>query len=136
MTRQEAVEELIAGVRRLQAEVERLEAELAEAREILSRRFRQADAKPALDVDAVAKEISVAWHNHCPSRTTVREAAAHVLRAHFTHTPTPPRDETLAAAVARVERETRWKCAARVREHMEWDIKDWNGLADRLERGE
>lgn len=48
-----------------------------------------------------------------------------------------PVDELLVAAVARVERETRAKCAAMVRDCMQWwGVTEWPELADRMERGE
>ena len=110
---------------------------------VLRRHFRQAadPPNPALDVEAVARE---AREHYLNTPDNMNESVVKVLRRHCTDAPAQPlqkmqqfapADETLAAAVARVERETRAKCAEMV--------MDWNPcnetrrmLADRMERGE
>lgn len=110
---------------------------------VLARHFREAAearVKPTLDVEAVAKEISNRYHVH--GFCTVREAAIHVLRDRCADTTNQPLqnmqqlpDETLAAAVARVERETRRECAAKLRPWRELSQK-MDAVLDAMERGE
>lgn len=171
------VDTLVAENARLTEEVERLKAQLAEARRqpvrllpeitsgivyemhkdwlaascrqsqadiyniVLRRHFREAAearTKPTLDVEAVVAEMQDTYDKR-PS-LNFADAARLVLRRHLTDVPAPPADETLAAAVNRVERETQrstWrKCAERIRAHRTRGCTDWDGLANAMERGE
>ena len=109
---------------------------------LFTRWFREAAearVRPTVDVEAVMQRV-VAYRRQAESLPW-RECLRRALVDYTSDAPAPAADETLAAAVARVQAETRAKCAAMVREHKRrgctgWGIHDWDFLADRMERGE
>lgn len=119
---------------------------------VLRRHFRQAadPPNPALDVEAVMAKIRTALHW---DMEVYQDRIKDILYEHVTDTPAQPlqkmqqfapADETLAAAVARVERETqrntRRECADDLRlaaKQVEGPSRGyWEMLADHMERGE
>lgn len=139
------------------------------ANAVLARHFREAaeaSAKPTLDVDRVAASLTetVLTVSHVNVGAAKLQAfLAADLRKHFTDAPAKPTltveefsggititansmqfgpDETLAAAVKRVERETRAKCAVWTRERAQREDPGsylsmaLEALALHMERGE
>ena len=135
---------------RLTEEVERLKASRLDFIELksaqkhiadLQSQLAEARVRPALDVEAVVGEIYEQWKTSALGES-FRDVQIKVLRKYVTDAPAKPADETLAAAVARVQAETRRECAAMVRE---WrgghflgadERNSLRSLADCMERGE
>jgi regulator of replication initiation timing len=105
---------------------------------ILLRHFREtaeARVRPALDVEAVARDVWGAMDSCVQIRTGLLNTIKDVLRRHLTDVPAKPADELLMNALARVQAETRLQVGKELRAAYE-NGDHLLGMVQKLERGQ